>query len=151
MQITLIGIITAAFHVPHQLLITHSAFVIYLRKMGQEWGGSSATHIPFFKKASDSGTSKVLYNAFTEFGIVMKWDGQKKLSLIKPTVKVRTREHLSDIFPIQNGLKKGDDPSPLLFIFALEYAIARFEQTRRRTKEFGDCVNLLAESIQCVY
>jgi len=54
---------------------------------------------------------------------------------------------LSDIFPIQNGLKQGDDPSPLLFNFALEYAIARFEQTRRRTKEFADGVNLLAESI----
>ena len=54
---------------------------------------------------------------------------------------------MSDIFPIQNCLKQGDDPSPLLFNPALEYAIARFEQTRRRTKEFADCVNLLAESI----
>jgi hypothetical protein len=32
---------------------------------------------------------------------------------------------LSDIFPIRNGLTKGDVLSPLLFNFALEYAISR--------------------------
>jgi hypothetical protein len=35
----------------------------------------------------------------------------------------------------------------LLFNFTLEYAIARFEQTRRETKEFANSFNLLAESI----
>jgi hypothetical protein len=54
---------------------------------------------------------------------------------------------LSDIFPTWNGLKQGNDPSPLLFNFASECAIARFEQTRRETKEFADSFNLLAESI----
>jgi hypothetical protein len=32
-------------------------------------------------------------------------------------------KHLSNSFPIQNGLKQGDALSPLLFNFALEYAI----------------------------
>ena len=32
---------------------------------------------------------------------------------------------LSDMFPIRNGLKQGDALSPLLFNFALEYAIRR--------------------------
>jgi hypothetical protein len=32
-------------------------------------------------------------------------------------------KHLSDNFPIQNGLKHGDALSPLLFNFALEYEI----------------------------
>jgi len=32
---------------------------------------------------------------------------------------------LSDIFPIRNGLTKGDVLSPLLFNFVLEYAINR--------------------------
>jgi hypothetical protein len=34
--------------------------------------------------------------------------------------KVRIGKHLSDSFPIQNGLKQGDAPPPLLFNFALE-------------------------------
>jgi hypothetical protein len=39
--------------------------------------------------------------------------------------KVRIGKHLSDSFPIQNGLNKGDAISPLLFNFALEYAIRK--------------------------
>jgi hypothetical protein len=34
-------------------------------------------------------------------------------------------KHLSDSFPIQNGLKQGDALSSLLFNFALEYAIRK--------------------------
>jgi hypothetical protein len=34
-------------------------------------------------------------------------------------------KYQSDKFPIQNGLKQGDALSPLLFNFALEYAIRR--------------------------
>jgi hypothetical protein len=34
-------------------------------------------------------------------------------------------KNLSDLFPIRNGLKKGDALSPLLFNFALQYAIKR--------------------------
>jgi hypothetical protein len=37
--------------------------------------------------------------------------------------KVRIGKHLSDNFPIQNGVKQGDDLSPLLFDFALQYVI----------------------------
>jgi hypothetical protein len=37
--------------------------------------------------------------------------------------KVRTGKHLSDNFPIQNGLKQGDALSPLIFNFASEYTI----------------------------
>jgi hypothetical protein len=35
---------------------------------------------------------------------------------------------LSDKFPIQNGLKQGDAPSPLVFSFALEYAIRKVQE-----------------------
>jgi hypothetical protein len=41
--------------------------------------------------------------------------------------KVRIGKHLSDSFPIQNGLKQGDALSPLLFNFALEYAIRKIQ------------------------
>jgi len=34
---------------------------------------------------------------------------------------------LSDMFPIRNGLKQGDVLSPLLFNFALEYAVRRVQ------------------------
>jgi hypothetical protein len=34
--------------------------------------------------------------------------------------KVRIGKHLSDSFPIQDGLKQGDALSPLIFNFALE-------------------------------
>jgi hypothetical protein len=39
--------------------------------------------------------------------------------------RVRVGKHLSDTFPIMNGLKQGDALLPLLFNFALEYAIRR--------------------------
>jgi hypothetical protein len=40
--------------------------------------------------------------------------------------KVCIDKHLSDSFPIQNGLKQ-DALSPLLFNFALEYAIKKVQ------------------------
>jgi hypothetical protein len=43
--------------------------------------------------------------------------------------KVRIGKHLSDSFPIQNGLKQGDALSPLRFNFALEYAIRKVQES----------------------
>jgi hypothetical protein len=34
-------------------------------------------------------------------------------------------KHLSDTYPIQNGVKQRDDLSPLLFNFISEYAIRK--------------------------
>ena len=41
--------------------------------------------------------------------------------------RVRVGKNVSDMFPVRNGLKQGDDLSPLLFNFALEYAIRRVQ------------------------
>jgi hypothetical protein len=37
---------------------------------------------------------------------------------------------LSSSFPIENSLKQGDALSPLVFNFALEYAIRKAQETR---------------------
>jgi hypothetical protein len=43
-----------------------------------------------------------------------------KMCLCETYSKVHRGKGLSDSFPIQNDLKQGDAPSPLLFNFALE-------------------------------
>jgi hypothetical protein len=50
-----------------------------------------------------------------------------KMCLHETYSKQCTGKHLSDNFPIQNGLKQGDALLPLLFSFALEYAIKKVQ------------------------
>jgi hypothetical protein len=45
-----------------------------------------------------------------------------KVCLKETYSKVRIGKYLSHSFPIQNGLKRGDAVSSLLFSFALEYS-----------------------------
>jgi len=42
--------------------------------------------------------------------------------------KVCIGKNVSDAFPIQNGLEKGDDLLSFLFNFALEYAIRKLNE-----------------------
>jgi hypothetical protein len=44
--------------------------------------------------------------------------------------KVHIRNYLSENFPIQNGLKKGDALLPLLSNLAFNYAIRKVQQTK---------------------
>jgi hypothetical protein len=76
-------------------------------------------------KACDSVKREVLYNILLEFGIPKKLVRLIKMCLNETYSIVRVGKLLSDKFPIQNGLKQGDVISPLLFNFALEYAIRK--------------------------
>jgi len=49
------------------------------------------------------------------------------MSLTDIYSRVRVGKNVSDKFLIRNGLKQGDALSPMLFNFALEYAIRRVQ------------------------
>jgi hypothetical protein len=72
--------------------------------------------------------------------------------------KVHISKHLSDSFPIQNGLKQGDALSSLPFNLALEYAIRKVEDNQVGLKlngtyqlmAYADDVNLLEDNIDTI-
>jgi len=70
---------------------------------------------------------EVFYNILIEFGFAMKLVRPIKLCLTETYSIVWIGKNLADLFPIRNGLKQGDAVSPLLFNFALEYAIRRVQ------------------------
>jgi len=63
------------------------------------------------------------YNILIEFGIPMKLVRLIKMCLDETYSRFWVGKNLSDMFPIKNGLKQGDAFLPLLFNFALDYAI----------------------------
>jgi hypothetical protein len=67
------------------------------------------------------------YNILIGFGIWRKLVELIKMCLNETYSRVCIGKNLSDKFPIQDGLKQEDALSPLLFNFALEYAIIRIQ------------------------
>jgi hypothetical protein len=85
----------------------------------KKWEYNETGHQLFIdlKKSYDSVRREVLYNILREFGVPMNLVRLIKMCLNETYSKVRIGKHLSDSFPIQNGLKQGDALSPLLFNF----------------------------------
>ena len=63
---------------------------------------------------------KVSYKILIEFGIPGKLVRLIKMSLTETYSRVQVGKNVLDRFPIRNGLKQGDAPSPMLFNLALE-------------------------------
>jgi hypothetical protein len=100
----------------------------YIRQiLEKKWEYNGTVHQLFidFKKAYDSVKREVLYSILLEFGIPKNLVRSIKMCLNETYSKVRVGKLLSDKFPIQNELKQGDALSPLLFNFALKYAIRK--------------------------
>ena len=72
--------------------------------------------------------------------------------------RVRVGKNLSDMFPISNGLKHGDALSPLLFNFALDYAIMKVQVNQDGSNlngtyqimVYADDFNILGGSVRTV-
>jgi hypothetical protein len=126
----------------------------------KNWEYNEAGHQLYidFKRAYDSVRREVLYNILIEFGIPRKLVRLIKMCLTEKCSRDRVGNKSSYCFPIRNCLKQGDALSPLLFNFALEYAIMRVQVYQDGLKlngthhllAYADDVNILGGNVHAV-
>jgi len=110
-----------------------------------------------FKNAYDSIMREVLYNILIEFGIPKKLARLIKMCLNETYSRVQVGKHASDMFPIRNGLKKGDALMSFLLNCVVEYAI-RWVQVNQdglklngtRLLVYADDINILGGSVHTI-
>jgi hypothetical protein len=123
MQRKLLGIFICGFR-PFRSTVDHIFCIGQI--LEKKWEYNEAVHQLFtdFVKAYDSVRREVFY-ILIEFWIPKKLIRLIKVCLKETYSRVRVGKYMSDMFLIRNGLKQGDDISPLLFNYVLDYAVRR--------------------------